>query len=385
MNKKKIIVAAVVGALALGTTAVLATSKSEPETRQAAAKAPEAKSASMLTVTAVTPQPLDWPTGMSANGSVAAWQEAIVGSELGGLRIAEVRVNVGDNVRQGEVLARLFSDSIAAELAQQQGALEEARSALAEATANAKGARELASSGALSAQQTTQYLTLERSAKARVQSAEARVAIEKIRLRQTMVVAADDGVISSRSATLGAVTNPGQELFKLIRKNRLEWRAEVTSTDLHRIKPGQSVEVRGANGSSVTGKVRVVAPTSDQSTRNALVYVDLPASKEIGAGMFATGRFELGRASALTVPQSSLVARDGSSYVFAVDAAGKVTQTKVGVGRRMGERVEVLSGLARAQQVVAQGAGFLADGDTVSVAAPAGKKVVASAAPTVTK
>ena len=385
MNKKKIVVVAIVGAL--GGAAALASIKSEPAKGGGAAGAAQAdakakgKPVSMLTVTAVQPEAVDWPVGIAANGSVAAWQEAVVGSELGGLRVAEVKVNVGDPVRRGQLLARLASDSVAAELEQQQGALEEARAALAEASANAKGARELASSGALSAQQTTQYLTLERSAKARVQSAEARVKLEKLHLSQTAVVAADDGIISSRSATLGAVANQGQELFKLIRQNRLEWRAEVTSAELHRVKPGQPVELRTASGATVLGKVRVIGPTSDPSTRNAIVYVDLAPAAQLGAGMFASGRIELGRASALTVPGSALLARDGDSYVFVLGRDGKVAQTKVSVGRRLADRVEIVQGLAAQRQVVVQGAGFLADGDTVSIAAapaPAAKKLAAA-------
>lgn len=395
MNQKKIIVGAIVGVLALAGAAALAgitsgpakggAAKADDKSGGKAANQPANKPVSMLTVSAVKPEAVDWPVGVAANGSVAAWQEAVVGSELGGLRLAEVKVNVGDAVRRGQLLARLASGSVAAELEQQEGALEEARAALAEASANAKGARELASSGALSAQQTTQYLTLERSAKARVQSAEARVKLERLRLSQTAVVAADDGVISSRSATLGAVANQGQELFKLIRQNRLEWRAEVTSAELHRIKPGQPVELRSAGGSVVAGRVRVIGPTSDPSTRNAIVYVDLAPASQLGAGMFASGRIELGRAKALTVPGSALLARDGDSYVFVLNADGKVVQTKVAVGRRLAERVEIVKGLDASRQVVAQGAGFLADGDTVSVAAlpaPAATKVAAAARPT---
>jgi len=93
------------------------------------------------------------------------------------------------------------------------------------------------------------------------------------------------------------------------------------------------------------------------------------------AGTFARGEFELGRTSALTLPQSAVVLRDGFAYVFLVNAENKVVQNKVAVGRRVGERVEVVSGLAATDRVVESGAGFLADGDTVRVvesAAPAG-------------
>lgn len=339
-------------------------------------KAPATKQKPALTVTIAKPQPTDWPLSLSANGNITPWQEAIVGAELSGQRLDKVKANVGDVVRRGQLLAQFSRDTVAADLAQQEAAVEEARAALSEAQSNAERARTLSNSGALSAQQITQYMTAERSAQARLKSAQARLKAEQIRLRQTDVVAPDDGVISSRSATVGAVAQPGQELFKLIRQSRLEWRAEVTSTDLLRIKPGQAVRLLAANGAKIDGKVRMIAPTVDPVTRNAMVYVDLPTGSEARAGMFAGGQFELGRSDALTVPQSAVVLRDGFSFVFRVGPDGKVAQTKVVLGRRVQDRVEVQSGVTATSTLVAQGAGFLADGDTVHV--------VAASAPAVT-
>lgn len=351
----------VAGVAVLATAGLWARAGSKP------AAAP-AKDLALQTVTAERPQQADWQQGLSANGSIAAWQEAIVGSELGGLRLAEVLVDVGARVQRGQVMARFFSDSVRAELQSAQAALEEARAGLAEAEANAVGARSLVSSGAISQQQTNQYLTAERSAQARVKSAEARVQIEQIRLRQTEVLAPDDGLVSARSATVGAVSGGGQELFRLIRDGRLEWRAEVGADALQRIAPGQAVEVRATNGTVVQGKVRTSAPVVDAASRRALVYVDLPAAAGLRAGMFAGGQFQLGASPALTVPQGAVVARDGHNYVFAIGADGKVSQTKVETGRRLGSRVELLGGVAATAMLVNQGAGFLADGDQVRVA-----------------
>ncbi|MQR01610.1 efflux RND transporter periplasmic adaptor subunit [Glaciimonas soli] len=322
-----------------------------------------------LNVTTIKAENSDWPTSLTANGSVAAWQEAVVGSELSGLQLAEVRVNVGDVVHRGQVLARFDSDSVAAQLAQQKAALEEARAALFEAQSNVERAQTLANSGALSAQQTTQYAVAERSAKARVLNAQATLDMQQIRMRQTQVLAPDDGVISSRTATVGAVTNSGQELFKLIRKNRLEWRAEVNASDLLRIQPGQAVKLTITNGLTVDGKVRMIAPTVDSATRNGLVYVDLPAPGAVHAGMFGTGEFEIGSAEGLSLPQAAVVIRDGYSYVYQIGKDNKVTQIKVSLGRRVGNRIEVTNGINENMALVAQGAGFLADGDTVNVVA----------------
>jgi RND family efflux transporter MFP subunit len=347
-----------------------------PSAPKPGASAAAAKAA--LTVAVTTPQRGSLQQTLSANGSVSAWQEASVGAEAGGLRLAEVLVNVGDVVRKGQVLARFASEMVAAEQAQAKAAVLEAEASAAEAAANAARARELQTSGALSAQQVTQYLTGERTAAARLEAAKAAARVAELRLAQTQVLAPDSGVISARAATVGAVVGAGQELFRLVRQGRLEWRAEVPAAELGLLKPGQAVQVTPAGGAPVSGKLRMVAPTVDAATRNALVYVDLPASAgaAVKAGMFARGEFEIGERSGATLPATAVQLRDGFATAFTVEADSKVRQRKLQVGRRVGERIEVLSGLEANARVVVAGGAFLADGDTVRVttgAAPAGQ------------
>jgi HlyD family secretion protein len=320
-----------------------------------------------LTVMVVQPQPANVAQTVAANGNIAAWQEASVGAEANGWRLAEVRVNVGDRVRRGDVLATFSPEIAEADLAQARATVAEAEALLAEAAANAQRARDLQPSGALSAQQITQFMTAERTALARLEAQRAAVRVQQLRLAQTRVLAPDDGVISARTATVGAVVPAGQELFRLIRKGRLEWRAELAASDLAAVRPGQAVRLTPAGGSAVNGTVRMLAPTVDAATRNGLVYVDLPNPGAARAGMFASGEFELGSQMAMTLPQSAVLQRDGFSQVFVVGADGRVSQRKVTVGRRVGERVVISAGVDADARVVASGGGFLADGDTVRV------------------
>jgi RND family efflux transporter MFP subunit len=348
-------------------------------------KAATAKPA--LTVTTTKPVAARLPIKLAANGNVAAWQEASVSSESNGLRLTEVRVNVGDVVKAGDVLAVFSADTVNADLAQAKAAVQEAEANAADAVANAARARTLQNTGALSAQQISQYTTAEQTANARIASAKAALASQQLRLKYTKVVAPDSGVISARSATVGAVSGPGTELFRMIRQGRLEWRAEVVAADLRNLKTGTSAVVKAANGSEVTGKVRMIAPTVDTQTRSALVYVDLPASAgatakdaPFKAGMFASGQFELGTSDAMTLPQQAIVVRDGFSFVFRLNADQHVSQIKVQPGRRLGDRIEVLGGLTADSQVVVRGAGFLNDGDLVNNVAessPAAAKLAA--------
>jgi len=153
-------------ALALAGAATLAVQAADqPAVKATAAPAP-AKAA--LTVTTAQPQRATLATAVHANGNVAAWQEAIVGAEVNGARLAEVRVNVGDVVKRGQLLATFAPDLIQADLAQSKAAVAEAEATLADAAANAQRARDLQASGALSAQQINQLLTAERTAQARL-------------------------------------------------------------------------------------------------------------------------------------------------------------------------------------------------------------------------
>ncbi len=360
-------VAAVVSAAALWS---VVTQAQDGKAQADAAKKAAQAARPALTVTLTSPQPADWPQVITANGNVAAWQEAVIGAEISGYRLTEVLVNVGDVVKKGQMLARVSSDTVAAELNQSRAAAEEAQANLAEAKANADRARQIQATGALSAQQISQYLTAEQTALARLNAARAKVVADELRLAQTRVLAPDDGVISARTATVGSLAQTGQELFRLIRGGRLEWRAEVTATELARVKPGMPATLQppgAAAGARVQGKVRMVAPTVDAQTRNAIVYVDLPPGGAVRAGMFVRGELQVGQSPALTLPQSAVVLRDGFAYVYRVGADNRVAELKVETGRRVGDRVEVMRGLTADMKLVATGAGFLTDGDAVRV------------------
>jgi RND family efflux transporter MFP subunit len=366
-----LIAVAVLAALAAG-GALVATGPS-----RAAQEAPAAAPRPALTVVATQPVRGAVAERLPANGNVAAWQEASIGAEVSGLRLAEVRVNVGDAVRAGQVLATFAPETIQADVAQARASVAEARAALGEAQANADRARTLSASGALSQQQIQQYATAAQTAQARVEAAQAALNAQQLRLKHTQVLAPDNGVISARTATVGAVVGAGTELFRMVRKGRLDWRAEVTSSDLPRLRPGARATVTAASGAQVEGTVRMLAPTVDPQTRNALVYVDLPAHPDIRAGMFARGEFLLGARDALSVPLSAVVVRDGFSHVFALEASDqgeRVRMLRVRTGQRTGANVEITEGLEPGARIVQQGGAFLNDGDVVRVATASEQK-----------
>ncbi|WP_300319920.1 efflux RND transporter periplasmic adaptor subunit [Accumulibacter sp.] len=363
--------------LVLGGGFLLSRKSANSAAANAGTAAPAKRSA--LAVNTVQPGQAAWAQQLSVSGGVFPWQEALIAAETSGLRVVKVAADVGSVVRRGDLLAELSRDSVEAALAQQEANVAKARAGLAEATANADRGRRVKGSGALSEQQINQYLVAEKSASATLAAAQAALRSERVRLAQTRIVAPDDGVISSRSATLGSVVQPGNELFRLLRGNRLEWRAEVSAEQLARVVPGQDARLRLADGSLVSGRVRLLAPTLDPATRKALVYVDLPADSAARAGMFASGEILTGSTTATVLPSSAVILRDGHSYVFQVGAQDAVRQVRVDTGRREGGQVEILTPLPADARIVASGGAFLNDGDAVRVeAVPAAASAEAS-------
>ncbi|WP_277561195.1 efflux RND transporter periplasmic adaptor subunit [Acinetobacter beijerinckii] len=322
-----------------------------------------------LTVTVIRPEQQNWQQTFTANGNIAAWQEVVIGSELSGQRLTKVNVNVGDQVKRGQVLAEINSETIRADLAAARASYAEAQAVLTDAITNNKRIQQLKNTGAISAQEATQYQTSQATAQARLDAAQAQIESNQLRLSQTQVVSPDHGVISARTATVGSLAQTGQELFRLIRDQRLEWRAEVTTTDLYKLQQGMTAHIISPDPAqpAVTGKVRMIAPVIDPQTRYGLVYVDIPTTQALRMGMFVKGEFDLGQKLALTIPQTALLLRDGFSYVFILDNKNRVSQQKVQVGRRLGDRVEILD-LNPNVKVVSSGTGFLTDGDLVTVA-----------------
>lgn len=322
-----------------------------------------------MTVSLVAAQESEITQSLLVNGSVAAWQEVIVGSELAGIRLAALQADLGDVVKKGQVLARFDEESVRADLAQAQAALQQARARAAEAELTARLLQQINDPGAVSQQEMAQATAAKQAAVAQVQAAQAALAQQELRLRNAVVKAPDDGVISARMATLGMVPNTGQELFRMVRRNRLEWQADVTARDLAQITVGTPVTLQ-AQGQTLNGKVRVVSPVVDPSSRNGRVIVDIPGAFEAGLkpGMFTQGQFMLGQRNAVLLPQSAVIEREGFHYAFTVDPQTNTAQRiKLTVGKSQGDMLEVVEGIQPGQSVVASGVAFLAHGDLLKV------------------
>jgi RND family efflux transporter MFP subunit len=335
----------------------------------------DATSANRLTVASVVARSEQWPETIQAFGNIVPWEEMIVSAQVEGQPLVELRATVGDRVRKGQVLARFDSKMLRTEVSRLRAEVEQARAEVGQANAERERALELADSGGVSEQEVTQRVTAAQVAAARLSASQAQLSARELDLQRADVAAPDDGTISARNALPGMVGTTGLELFRIIRRDRLEWHGELTAAQLSRAAPGQRVRLSLPGGATAFARIRHLAPSMNAQTRLAVVYADIERGESARAGTYVNGRIVLGQVPALVVPASAIVVRDGESFAFTLTSQGeaqRVRQQRVEVGRRMGRDVEILIGLSEGDRVVAQGAGFLDDGDHVRVEAEEG-------------
>ena len=321
-----------------------------------------------LAVTLAPAQSATLQRAVLASGPVSAWEEMQLGVELSGLRVTALHVDVGQSVRKGELLLELDHRTLDSELRQAQAAHDEAAAGVQLAQVNLKRGQGLASSQLISASALDEL----RAALVQAQAREATTRAQRdgVALKRSFAElrAPDDGIIAKRLVQPGQVVAAGSQLLALIRRGRLEWRADLPEAELARVQVGAQAHVQGPRG-EVAGTVRAVSPGVDAATRTGTAYVDLPEPGALTVGAFVRGRILSDASPGLTVPAASVVMRDGYAYVFTVDAQGIAHRQRVTTGATLGERIEIISGLAAGAQVVERGAGFLGEGDRVKVVA----------------
>ena len=344
--------------------ALLALTACSKGTQDADAAAAAAVAAQAVSTAAAAPR--EMASGVSVSGPVSAVEEMQLGVELSGQRVTSLNVDVGQQVRRGQVLLTLDHRLLDADLAQANAALREAEAGAALARANLARGQDLARDQFISAMQLDELRAARTQSEARMGTA--RASRDAIALRRSFAElrAPADGIISKRLVQPGQVVGAGQELLRLIRDGRLEWRAELPANQLGQVQPGDPVQLSTRDGARVQGRVRAVSPGVDATTRTGTIYADLPDPGALQPGTYLEGRIATGRAQVLTVPAAAVILREGFPTVFVVED-GKARAVRIEAGARDGGLVEVRAGLQAGAPVVVEGAGFLGDGDPVRV------------------
>lgn len=319
-----------------------------------------------VTVQAATLQNLT--RTITASGSVSAWEEVPVGAETGGLTATAVYVDEGTYVRQGQPLVQMNDALLRAQLRQQQAGVQTAEANAARDDAALGRAQELKTRGFLSQAGLDTALANQRASQANLASARAALSETQTRLSQATIKAPVSGLVISRSVTRGQIISAGTELFRIVRDGRLELDAQVPETDLALVRAGQTATVSSDQVGDASGRVRIVTPEVNPETRLGVARIALSGSG-FRPGMFARARIDVGDQPAVTVPTASVLYRQNKPGAFVLRTDGTVRFQVVTVVSRNGDRTAV-TGLNAGAQVVVDGAGFLAEGDRVTVSAP---------------
>ena len=330
------------------------------------------------------------------SGLVQPVESVNVAPLIEGQPIESLEAEVGDTVQAGQVLARLSSSTLALQKSQYEASVASAKAAIAqgeasliEAKSSADEAQRVAdrtkklqaqgtasqaqadnaASGAVSAQARVMVATqaLE-AAKAQQALAEAQLANVLLQLDRTEVKAPVSGEVVARNALVGGVASAaGQPMFVIVRDKALELRADVAERDVMKLAPGQKVTMTGVGGGApLTGEVRLVEPTIDATTRLGRVRISIDDGTGVRSGMFLDAEVLVTEREVPAVPVTAVGSSAGGTTVMKVAADGLVSRVPVVTGIRDGGWVEIVSGLAAGDQVVAKAGAFVRDGDRVN-------------------
>ncbi|MBI1172266.1 efflux RND transporter periplasmic adaptor subunit [bacterium] len=350
-------------------TTVLATAALDLALRPAAAQtAPAAQGSDIalpaITVTNVVTRKVE--DHVLASGLISPVEQVAVVPLIEGQPIETLEADVGDTVKAGQILAKLSTATLTLQQSQLKASLASAQSTAAEAQRTADRTAALFAQGSAPSATNDQAQSALIAAKAQVAAVQAQLDTVALQISRAQVVAPVDGVISARNGQIGAIASAaGQPMFVLIRDGALELRADVAEADLPRVKEGQTATIRlAADLPPQTGKIRLVEPTVDVTTRLGRARIALDHPDQARAGMYAEADILVTARTGLAVPVTA-VGSEGSETTVMTVKDGTVHRTKVTTGIRDGGWVEITSGLAEGDQIVAKAGAFVADGDKI--------------------
>ncbi|TCQ10413.1 HlyD family secretion protein [Rhizobium sp. PP-F2F-G36] len=340
-----------------------------------------------------------------ATGTIQAVEETFVQPLVEGLSIRSLTVDIGDTVKADGTMATLNDDALLltrseneANLARARASLAQYQAQLVEAQANAQEAvrvsarnAKLKEAGSVSTALADQTEAAAAAALARVNSAEQLIAVAQsdikvveaqisdvdLRLARTVIKAPVAGVVSARTAKVGAIAaGSGQPLFTIIRDGAVEMRADISESDLLKLAVGQKAKLKLADSSvTLNGTIRLISPTVDADTRLGTVFISIAEPERARVGMYANADITIEEKQALALPLTAVTSGKTETVVRKV-LNGVVEMARVETGIQDGRYIEILSGLKDGDEVVAKAGAYVRDGDRITpvkAAAPTDK------------
>lgn len=302
-----------------------------------------------------------------ATGRLVVREEAAVGTELAGYRVAAVYVDEGDWVKQGQPMARLDDALLQAQIAQAEASLATQKANWDFKKNQFDRAAMLEKEGAFSKELLEQRRAESAGAEAAWMAAKAAVNEMKVRESRMVLRAPVSGSVLQRTIRPGDISTPATQTpyFRIARDGLIEVDAELPDAKLGMIKEGTGATVKLTTGDVLQGKVRFVSPRVDANTSLGRARIALPYNKLLRPGSFAEADFDSASNGVLTILASAVRYQAGGPSVMLVGDDNRVKQVPVKLGERAGDYVQLVEGPPAGSRVLAIGASFSLDGDMI--------------------
>ncbi len=327
---------------------------------EGAASAP----ADMRSVRVIKVESRELTGGLVASGVLVSREEAAVGSELAGFRVARVLVEEGAVVAAGQPLVQLDDTLIQAQIEQQTALVAQQAVAARQSQLQADRVVGLQGQGVVSEEQLQQRQFQAESSRAALAAQTAILHDFKTRQARMTIRAPVGGRVLERMVRPGDISGGGT-YFRIARDNLVELDAEVPERSLSTVQVGDGAEVTLPSGKTVQGKVRLISPRIDAQSRLGRIRVLLPVSNELRPGGYAQAAFNSATRKATVVPEGAIRFDAEGASVMVVGEGNRVQQVKIKAGQRSGGFVELLEGPTVGAAVVKGAGSFVMSGDVV--------------------
>lgn len=301
-------------------------------------------------------------------GTIDARRDMPVGVVGEGGAIAAIRVESGQYVRAGQVLAEIDSGVQRAQLAQLEAAVGQADAEVRLAQNELERAQKLVDRGFISQADIDRRTATRDAARARAEVARAQVREMRERLARMTIRAPEAGLVLARNVEPGQVVSPGSgALFRIAAGGALELRAEVAEQDMKSLAVGRPVAVTPVGADRpVTGTIWLLEPVIDQSRRLGTARIALPTDPSIRVGGFAVAEIDTMDSIRPVLPQSAVLADPAGSYVYVVEPDNSVARRDVRIGSISEQGVSIVSGLSGKERVIVSAGAFVRPGEKVT-------------------
>ena len=319
-------------------------------------------------VTVIAPGKTTVNGRIEAPGTIAARRPMPVGVVGEGGQVRSVRVDAGDWVGQGQVLAIIDRSVQTQQAAAQEAQIGVARADAQLAQSNLDRALQLVERGFISKAEIDRLTATRDSAVARIKVAEAQLGELRARNARLNITAPASGYVLERNVEPGQTVGGGSgPLFTIARGGEFEMLADISETQLASLSTGVSASVVPAGSDkSFAGQVWQLSPVVNQQTRQGTARIALSYEPELRPGGFATATIESGTVTATVLPESAVLSDNEGSYVYVVNEENQATRTPVVTGMVTPDGIAITEGLTGTEAIVLRAGGFLNPGETVS-------------------